>query len=472
MNDLLLPCEAWAERISLAAAGCLSPDDEQETRRHVETCSDCRARFQQLTGLCAELAEARLPAECAEAVIVERVMTAIAAGKPRPLVHTRAEVMHSKGLARSLDTWRWIMSFPVYRLGATAVFLLAATAGALLFRGGDAAYAMHDFIAPILDAKSARFKVATEMIGPPAVTATSDVMVFDAMRTRQETDTGKVKTVMIFDWGQGKALTLEHTTKTATLLTLANMTKAQVAQQDTFAWFRSMLLDARGKPDAEREPLGEKDVDGRRVVGVRVNYKGTMMSLWGDRETGQPVRAEVIMALFPDKKVTLSDFVFNVNLDESLFSVEPPAGYKVLNMNIDASLPQEKDLIDTLREASKLSAGAFPDSLDMQGILQVVLKKSALGKSGQPNDKQLRDVVETQARLQRGSMFAVMLATDAHYAGKGISLGTPDRPIFWYHPKDAKKYRVIYADLTVRGADTPPNLPNAQQVQSPSTPTK
>ena len=27
---------------------------------------------------------------------------------------------------------------------------------------------------------------------------------------------------------------------------------------------------------------------------------------------------------------------------------------------------------------------------------------------------------------------------DAHYAGKGVSLGAADKPIFWYRPKDGK----------------------------------
>lgn len=39
---------------------------------------------------------------------------------------------------------------------------------------------------------------------------------------------------------------------------------------------------------------------------------------------------------------------------------------------------------------------------------------------------------------------------DAHYAGKGISLGAPNTPIFWYKPTGAEKYRVIYADLSVK----------------------
>ena len=63
-----------------------------------------------------------------------------------------------------------------------------------------------------------------------------------------------------------------------------------------------------------------------------------------------------------------------------------------------------------------------------------------------------------------GLDFTASLPTeaDAHYAGKGVLLGAADKPIFWYRPKDAKKYRVVYADLSVRDADTPPKVPSAQ----------
>ena len=69
-----------------------------------------------------------------------------------------------------------------------------------------------------------------------------------------------------------------------------------------------------------------------------------------------------------------------------------------------------------------------------------------------------------QMKFQPGLKFAASLPpeADAHYAGKGVSLGAADKPIFWYRPKDAKKYRVIYADLSVRDADTPPSVPVAQ----------
>jgi hypothetical protein len=53
---------------------------------------------------------------------------------------------------------------------------------------------------------------------------------------------------------------------------------------------------------------------------------------------------------------------------------------------------------------------------------------------------------------------------DAHYVGKGVLLGAVDTPVFWYSPKDTKKYRVIYADLSVRDADAPPNVPKTPPV--------
>jgi hypothetical protein len=90
---------------------------------------------------------------------------------------------------------------------------------------------------------------------------------------------------------------------------------------------------------------------------------------------------------------------------------------------------------------------------------------------GKPNEEQMQKMVEAQQKLQRGLMFAVLLPpdADAHYAGKGVSLGAADTPIFWYRPTDAKKYRVIYADLSVREADTPPSVPDAQRVPAPSS---
>jgi outer membrane lipoprotein-sorting protein len=672
-----------------------------------------------------------------------------------------AEALCSVSRTRSLSNWRWIMRHPVSSATAAAIFVLALGGVALWFHGAGTAPAFADFVKPILEAKTAKFKMTTEMeMNGQAITATAEVMALGVTRSRQEIETAmpdksKMKMVMIYDCGQGKSLTLEPTTKKAMVLTMTNMPKGKIPlDKDPLGWLRLLLLDARDKPAIKREPLGEKEIDGRRVVGFRVNTNGTVVSLWGDPKTGLPVRAEMTMAMFANAKMTLSDFVFNLDMDESLFSTEPPAGYTVQNMgNIDLSPAEEKDLIETFRECSQLkqrkqplpmkdvysptgedyhyeatdkgfilsscgedgiygngddemlidgvgtgqrheyyplpeekegkaltekapgerargtdsiktksaktedaadappldpkikelgeavgkrlstysdeetlilkdgqtgrmkikknvtpvaeilitphfvnsgttfdlegvdatgkaiegtkgtsgtihnaqternflgkpffvngegilskiqlhptrqddnrvavevkvlftglptpkeveamlltkgksgqlqkdfmaisrslmeyklrtgrypkelaelSGGAFPDSLEMQAIMQIVAENFVPGMGSSPNEEQMRKMAEAQKKLQRGLMFALGLPpeADAHYAGKGVSLGAADKPIFWYRPKDAKKYRVIYADLSVRDADTPPNVPNAQPVPGPASPKK
>jgi hypothetical protein len=55
-------------------------------------------------------------------------------------------------------------------------------------------------------------------------------------------------------------------------------------------------------------------------------------------------------------------------------------------------------------------------------------------------------------KRMRGITFYMMLKpeNDPHYVGGGVKLGTPDCPILWYKPTGADKYRVIYADLSVK----------------------
>ena len=472
----------------------------------------------------------------------------------------RGRTATTRPRARSLDTWRWIMRSPVSRVSAAAVLVLAIAGVALWFHGGGATFAFADYIAPILEAKTAKFKTTTEIKGPPAATIMAEVMVLDATRVRHEMGApNRPKAVMIFDWGRGKSLTLDPVNKKAMVVSVANLTKEQVAQQDMFASFRSILLDARDKPDVKREPLGEKDIDGRRVVGFRVSSRVMVVSLWGDPKTGLPVLAETTTAMYPDAKTTMSDFVFNVDMDESLFSVEPPAGYTVESGEVDVSPAEEKELIETFRIYSELSDGVFPDSLVVQPTMQtaarMVRMKNALeviceklapekgkldaeqrqkfedlmrtikdfgfapGKE-KPSEERMVEIevqmykfkeqmlkadwgkvapgqekpteeeihaeirkmaeagmkkfMEVQIPLQRGLffVFTLPLEADTHYAGKGVSFGAADTPIFWHRPKDSKKYRVIYADLSVREADTPPSVPDAQRAPAPSSPKK
>ncbi len=352
----------------------------------------------------------------------------------------------------------------------------------MLFHGAGATPVQADFLDPIIEAKTAKFKMTAEGPGQEKMTAEIMVLAPSRMRTEREIPPNKIKTVMIMDGDQGKSLTLAPAQKLAFVTNYTNLPKER-RPKNFFLDLRSQLLDARDRPDFKREPLGEKEIDGRKVVGFRLTGHGGVSDLWGDPKTGMPIRIELTSPLSPNMKpVILSDFVFNVEMDESLFSLEPPTGYKVQTTTSDASPAEEKDLVKTFRRYSQLSGGAFPDTLDLAAMMKFSVEhfeKSRPRPEKKLNDQQIQE--EDQERLNEmkklthgiGFVFERLSPdANAHYAGKGVSLGAADTPIFWYRPKDSKKYRVIYADLSVREADTAPNVPDAQALPSASGPSR
>jgi len=166
---------------------------------------------------------------------------------------------------------------------------------------------------------------------------TSEVMTLGATRERMEQENpDKSKMVTITDRGQGKRLILDPAKKKAKVRTFVKKAEdvSPYEDKDRLASWCATLLDGQDKldhPNFKLDPLGEKDMDGRRVVGFRLirSDPAMVMSLWGDPITHLPVRIEMTMAKMPNMKTTVSDFEFNVDMDESLFSVEPPAGYEI-----------------------------------------------------------------------------------------------------------------------------------------------
>lgn len=394
----------------------------------------------------------------------------------------QAEIIRPTLLTRSLGTWRWIMRHPVYRAMAATIFILAIVGVTLWFHAGGATLALADFIQPILDAKSVKYKMTATMDGQPI--GTHEVMVrppyWKREEMRREMSGGvEMRLVAIWDFQKGKSLCLNPKRKTATITTYTGMPKDRASLTE-FATLRSLLLNAQDRPGVKREPLGEKEIDGHKAVGYRLSGlfdPDMVMSLWGDPKTGLPVRVEEDTRRSGKKMhITLSDFVFNVDLDESLFSVEPPDGYAIQNMRINASPTEEKDLIETLRQYSQQGKGKFPDALDARAAFSNAAWVKVDGKTAPTNEK--RDskgqIKEANKKVEivavdestRGLRFVLALPpeADAHYAGKGVKLGAADTPIFWYRPKDSKKYRIIFADLSVQEADAAPSVPNAQRV--------
>ena len=277
----------------------------------------------------------------------------------------QAEATRPTFLTHSLANWRWIMRFPVSRIAAAAVFVFAIAGVALWFHVSGTQYAFAEFIKPILEAKSAKFKATFERNGKQV--ATANCMVLAPNRDRMELQQlGQPMEIQIADTSKGVGVMIDSAKKTVVINKVVGLSRER-ASMNPFDEIRSLILDAE-KPDVRRESLGEKEVDGRRAVGWRVSgpglhEPGVTVTIWGDPQTGLPIRIESYSSL-DGVKSTLSDFAFNVDLDESLFSIEPPTGYTVQTVEVDASQPTEKDLIAVLREYGKWMNNAFPESLD------------------------------------------------------------------------------------------------------------
>jgi hypothetical protein len=217
--------------------------------------------------------------------------------------------------------------------------------------------------------------------------------------------------------------------------------------------------------------LGEKVIDGRRVVGFQYDSPTELVTLWGDPATGYPVRIESVRSGLPRSEMITTKFEFNIDLPESLFDMTPPPGYKVLTFDLDFAKPSEQGLVDGFRTTIEFAGGEFPESLDFAGVRKVAKDFKALAKGGKdPSDEELQWRMKTATTIGNGYTLALDLpaSADAHYAGKGVKPGTPNRPIFWYKPEGASKYHVIFADLSVKEVDNAPQVPGAKRIEKTS----
>lgn len=80
--------------------------------------------------------------------------------------------------------------------------------------------------------------------------------------------------------------------------------------------------------------IGERTIDEKRTRGVERPgdgvFRGGTIRIWSDVDTGRPARVEIFSPKKPDEAAVVIDRIeFDLPLDDALFSLAPPAGYKV-----------------------------------------------------------------------------------------------------------------------------------------------
>jgi outer membrane lipoprotein-sorting protein len=216
---------------------------------------------------------------------------------------------------------------------------------------------------------------------------------------------------------QSKLLVLHPLAKIA-LLVAAKGNLQQLGYLDPMEWVKTL----RTLAEKSAQPAGKRLIGEVEAQGFLIKENGDETLVWADPKTRLPI---LIEGSSPDgTPIAFSDFRFNPELDDALFSLEVPKGYKLVPIDVEVLSPEES-LVRMLRSYAETSAGKFPTRLedaspvDMQGALNFVC----------------------------ATMFADSLKGDCVYSPEGTKLGDADKILFWYRPPQASKSRGLYGDL-------------------------
>lgn len=375
--------------------------------------------------------------------------------------------------------WRITMHSKVTKLATAAVIALAAIIGISQFVGGSVTFA--DVIKPILNARTVvldyvigegpdALEIHDIVIGSRIRRTISNMDMTTILDSRVRRTLSNMDMTMILDLEDARMLTLVSlgVTKIASYVDIPGTT-VQEATRSVLDFVRNVVSEVKDNPDADIQDLGEKEINGQKAVGFYVKGLNSIeLTIWANKKTSLPIRIEFTEGKTSTVTTVIKNIEFDVPLEESLVSMEVPAGYTLkdlITLNVEDSSPEdlpldkaevdftkgtEEDFIESLRILAKvLLDGMFPESISTEQYMkQMPLIGEKLAQSGLSKDEAEKLVMT----LTRGMFFLQLLeiVDKYHYAGKGVKLGDAEKAIFWYQPEGVEKYRVIYGDLSVK----------------------
>ena len=176
-------------------------------------------------------------------------------------------------------------------------------------------------------------------------------------RERIEKKTNGRTEIQLFSGQKDHSMSLVLAEKTALVAHFKNEPRSETFG-NTFLNLRKTIADARRLTDGSVEWLGIQTIDGRRAEGFRIGRGSSETEIWADSKTSLPVRVESVAAVGRDEiRTTMTDFQVNIDLDESAFDLNIPAGYSVQTMEIDCFKPPINYLADALKSAAEHNDG-------------------------------------------------------------------------------------------------------------------
>lgn len=375
--------------------------------------------------------------------------------------------------------WQWIGKTKMRRrvFGTTAVTAILALTMMAWYRAGGqvSSVAFADVVEGLRATRTVRYHAESE--SPEVGTRTCNVWIVEPDRARfeyVEDDPSEQNTVRIVDLAEGLILSLNPEKQTATFLSMrtdVGFSWTQIRELEPLHTLRNL----RDIDETTAESLGEQEVDGVLAVGFRLvdPQHNETTDVWADVETRLPIRIErtghrifgaitgarkeiteteeiealqarrdEVASRQPMSWVVITNIVFDLELDESLFSLTPPNGYREGWMRMPyASEPKalsenatEEDLLRGLRVLSEDFGGVFPSEEAFGELTQ----RARYGRPSERNDALLRAYMYLQRR--RGQ-----------YLGHGVAFGDSEEMVAgWLLSEGPGMCRVVLGDLSVR----------------------
>lgn len=351
------------------------------------------------------------------------------------------------------QTWRIIFRSKITKLAAAAIIVTVLVR--LHFVGNPLAPTVTwaQAIRPILTAHTAIFKI--NISGQGVKAREFDGMFMEPCRMRHTKPGGGT---VIVDLERGTYVTLLPELKQAVVLELTNVPE-DPGDLNVFQYIRMRIVKAKAFDDESIKFLGKREIDGQSAIGYHVRETDLDATVWVGSETKMPIRIEV----FDEPMITtMSNIVFDVELDESLFSLDVPTGYTARTFHKDLSKPTEEDFVESFRMWARHMDGTLPSRAHLSAVDEFFKYQQERMKQGgtESSADNIMAIQQTVIDMTRAFAFAEALPSesDCRYLGKDVRLGDAEKPIFWYRPEGSAVYRVIYGDLRVADV-APEDLP-------------
>jgi outer membrane lipoprotein-sorting protein len=349
------------------------------------------------------------------------------------------------------DLWRTIMKTKVTKVAAAAVIIAAVLVGIHQLGGNGASAVYASVVEQLQYARTMTYSIVTHTPVESMPTLRLQMAFKEPGYMRTTTADGYIT---VLDWNQNKGISLWPPKRQFIDFEASNYQHDPA--QDPFM----VVEKLRTLPDQADEVLGEKEIDGRVLQGFRVTKDDMINTVWVDPQTAQLVRVEIEYTNAPGMNTIMTDFQFNVELDDSLFSLVPPEDFTRLEVQADVSTVTEQDLIEYLQMWSTWTKdGTFPPTFNPIELPKVTAEMIRQGKFSESETSQQQRQAEAM-QMYRGIMFVTQLTAESNwrYAGENVKYGAAQTPVFWYQPEGYETYRVIYGDLSVKDV-APEDLP-------------